>query len=119
MNRRDSFKMAAGLASMLALLTYPVVVEPALTVGSQALAWSTGYAVFVAVCVATALFSRGRMTAAALEEPVDTAPSPKPGWGECALWIGFNHIHLPTCHSKHIGNTYAHGAAANHCHVLR
>ena len=27
-------------ASMLALLSYPVVVEPVLTVGSQALAWS-------------------------------------------------------------------------------
>ena len=36
---------------------------------------------------------------------------------ECALCIGFNHIHLPTCHSKHIGNTYAHGAAANHAHI--
>ncbi len=78
----------SNLASMLALLTYPVVVEPVLTVGSQALAWSAGYAVFVAVCVATALFSRGRMTAVALEEPVDTTDSPKPGWGECLLWIG-------------------------------
>jgi len=44
----------SNLASMLGLLTYPVLVEPLLDLRPQALVWSTGYAVFVAACLATA-----------------------------------------------------------------
>lgn len=79
----------SNLASMLALLSYPVLVEPALTVGSQAIVWSGGYAVFVAACVGTALFARSRMgTAAVQEQPADAAPAVAPSWGECLLWVG-------------------------------
>jgi hypothetical protein len=38
----------SNLASMLALLSYPVLVEPFLELRSQAWAWSAGYALFVA-----------------------------------------------------------------------
>lgn len=81
----------SNLASMLALLSYPVLVEPALTVGSQALAWSVGYAVFVVAGLATALFARHRMAHVESTEPVDTSPAtPAPRWRECLLWIGLS-----------------------------
>src|SRR5215472_3537996 len=44
----------SNLASMLALLTYPFLVEPNLTSHAQAIAWSAGFAGFVAICALTA-----------------------------------------------------------------
>jgi hypothetical protein len=41
----------SNAGSLLALLTYPVVVEPALALGNQLALWSWSYAAFVAVCV--------------------------------------------------------------------
>jgi SAM-dependent methyltransferase len=40
----------SNLASMLALLGYPFAIEPALANRTQSLAWSAGYAAFVACC---------------------------------------------------------------------
>ncbi|MBV6410535.1 MAG: fused MFS/spermidine synthase [Burkholderiales bacterium] len=78
----------SNLASMLALLSYPVAVEPFLAVRGQSWLWSAGYAVFVAACAATAWWSwrqvsAERETAAAPREAV-----PRPSWRECLLWIG-------------------------------
>lgn len=80
----------SNLASMLALLSYPVLVEPLWPVGTQAWLWSAGYVAFVAVCLATAVFARDRMRmpqAAVASEP---GQAPRPGWGECLLWIGLS-----------------------------
>ena len=49
----------SNLASMLALLTYPFLVEPHMTSRTQALAWSAAYAAFAALCAATAWRSSG------------------------------------------------------------
>lgn len=78
----------SNLASMLALLSYPVLVEPFLALQPQTWAWSAGYALFVAACAATAWWSRrqvpaGRETVAAV--PADI---PRPSWRECLLWAG-------------------------------
>ncbi|MEK9952601.1 MAG: hypothetical protein VW687_10660, partial [Curvibacter sp.] len=51
----------SNLASMLALLTYPVLVEPLLSVDVQARMWSLGYVGFGAACLATAGFAWRRM----------------------------------------------------------
>ena len=40
----------SNLGSLLALLSYPFVVEPALTLKAQALVWGMGYAVFTVLC---------------------------------------------------------------------
>lgn len=77
----------SNLASMLALLSYPVLVEPVLAVTPQAWIWSAGYGLFVLVCVATAghTVRRQNGTAAPTATLEDT---PRPGWRECLLWVG-------------------------------
>eukprot|EP01041_Mallomonas_annulata_P019371 gene19371-38677_t len=77
----------SNLASMLALLSYPVLVEPMLAVKPQAWIWSTGYALFVLVCVATAAYTvRRQNDATAPVQPLEDAPHP--GWRECLMWVG-------------------------------
>ncbi len=88
----------SNLASMLALLSYPVLVEPAMAVGHQALVWSAGYGAFALACGATAVFVWRHLSALALAGP-GLAASPAPGspaaqpvaepikLSECALWI--------------------------------
>ncbi len=72
----------SNLGSMLALLSYPVVVEPFASTRHQAEAWSIGYGVFVALTMVLALRRRGagprvRETASArlssIEAPAATA----------------------------------------------
>jgi hypothetical protein len=77
----------SNLASMLALLSYPVLVEPRLAVAPQAWLWSTGYALFVLSCVATAAYTlrrqqvRGHSTGALGNDP-------RPPLREILLWVG-------------------------------
>ena len=80
----------SNLASMLALLSYPVLVEPFWPVGTQAMAWSSGYVAFVAVCLCTALLARRRMAGQVSDEAVTLEAAPHPGWRECLLWIGLS-----------------------------
>ncbi len=87
----------SNLASMLALLSYPVLVEPVLPVGTQATLWSAAYVAFVATCLATAFHTHRRMASIAAQAAwpdavrdaaVETEAAPHPGWKECLLWIG-------------------------------
>lgn len=80
----------SNLASMLALVSYPVLVEPLWPVGTQARLWSAGYAAFVAACLASAVFAWRRMSAPVADQPLALAPAPHPGWRECLLWVGLS-----------------------------
>ena len=80
----------SNLASMLALLSYPVLVEPLWPVGIQATAWSAGYVAFVAVCLATARLAWRRMAGQVSDEAVLVEAAKHPGWRECLLWIGLS-----------------------------
>lgn len=80
----------SNLASMLALLSYPVLVEPRWSVDAQARLWSAGYAVFVVSCLATALLAWRRLPPAASAARADLPAAPPPGWRECLLWIGLS-----------------------------
>jgi SAM-dependent methyltransferase len=63
---RNPYRLFAlsNLASMLALLGYPFLVEPWIATRMQAWSWSAGYVVFVALAVAAAWSSqRGRVPA--------------------------------------------------------
>jgi hypothetical protein len=79
----------SNLASMLALLSYPVLVEPFFVVQTQAWAWSAGYAVFVLACGATAWWS-WRLVSPEREATGSAAQGdiPRPSWRECLLWAG-------------------------------
>ncbi len=74
----------SNFGSMLALLSYPLVIEPRLALSRQALVWSIAYCVFAIVCAYAAWRSR------AGEAPESSAgDAPSPTLGLRALWIGF------------------------------
>ena len=62
------FFALSNLGSMLALLTYPIFIEPYLSNGHQAWTWSGAFIAFVACCVAVALTSRNAHASAAAAE---------------------------------------------------
>mgnify|MGYP005842691649 CR=1 FL=1 len=84
----------SNFASMAALLSYPVAVEPFLRTRHQSLVWSAAYAVFAALAAAAAMKSR---VAEPLAAPADAGPESgesAPGLADYALWIA-----LPACAS--------------------
>jgi hypothetical protein len=68
---------ASNLGSMVALLSYPVLVEPNLTLAAQTELWAVGYAVLAALVLGCALVAwRGASAAPASAPPsADTAPA--------------------------------------------
>jgi hypothetical protein len=78
----------SNLASMRALLTDPVLVEPVLAVKPQAWVWSVGYALFVLACVATAGYTVRRQNNALASHAAPLEDVPYPSWRECLLWVG-------------------------------
>lgn len=75
---------ASNFGSLIALLAYPIVVEPLSTLAGQRLGWSAGYGVFILIIGVLALaVARGRTAAA---EAVRTTV-PAPAWRERAAWV--------------------------------
>ena len=92
----------SNLASMLALLAYPVALEPWINTSAQAWGWSGGYFVFVLLCSAAALY--GLRTGTPLAE-IAPGPAPAssgavdggtahpatadaaPGWAALLMWL--------------------------------
>ncbi len=74
----------SNFGSLLALLSYPVAVEPVLTIRQQGLLWSVGYAAFAALCGVVAWRSQSGMRART-EEGTEDAPAP--GWGLSLVWV--------------------------------
>ncbi len=75
----------SNFGSMLALLSYPFVVEPRLALSNQAVIWSAGYAAFAVVCAVAAWRSREGVDPAQSSSPDDASP---PSAATQALWIG-------------------------------
>ena len=94
---RSPYRLYAvsNAGSLLALLTYPVLVEPALGLRAQAWTWSAGYLLFAA---GTALVAwrtlRGAPVAARASTPDATAEVPRPSVVTMAAWVA-----LPACAS--------------------
>ena len=76
------FYALSNAGSLLALLSYPVVVEPLVSTHHQALIWSVGYVGFVALCLALAF----RPPAVKLPTTVG-AREERPGWKLQLLWL--------------------------------
>ncbi|MBV9082283.1 MAG: fused MFS/spermidine synthase [Acidobacteriaceae bacterium] len=70
------FFAVSNLASLLALLAYPLLIEPALDMNTQRVCWSALYVVFVSLCTAAAWRS-SRLADSAIVEA--TLPSPACG----------------------------------------
>jgi hypothetical protein len=75
---------ASNLGSLIALLAYPIVVEPAFSLVGQRVGWSAGYGLFVLI-IGTLAIAVSRVRAAATEEVVATTPAPT--WRERAVWV--------------------------------
>jgi len=71
----------SNLGSMLALLSYPLLVEPTLALGKQTAIWSVSFIAFALLCAVLAWRNRG---GDAPPSPVEVAE--KPGPGLQALW---------------------------------
>ena len=76
----------SNFGSMLALVSFPFLVEPKLTSKQQAYTWSAAYVLFAAMCAFAAWSSRfGKEVQAT--EPADVRGSSRPSFGQLVLWI--------------------------------
>ena len=101
---RSPYRLYAlsNVGSLLALLTYPFLVEPSLKLGMQAMIWSAGYVCFAVLCgwCAVKLMRASRETTAPATttagvltvEPVTSGEVgqqrlSKPSWVDVTMWI--------------------------------
>jgi SAM-dependent methyltransferase len=79
----------SNFASMLALLSYPVLVEPNLPTRMQGWVWSGAYVCFTAFCGVTAWRAGAHPVAEpAVQAAASEAPETPPGWSVRLLWLG-------------------------------
>jgi SAM-dependent methyltransferase len=76
----------SNLASLAALLCYPVVVEPLVTTRAQALSWSWAYALFVVLSGAAALYTM-RAAVGSGDAPARLKLGPAPSLGTRLQWV--------------------------------
>ncbi|HEV2531634.1 fused MFS/spermidine synthase [Phenylobacterium sp.] len=76
---------ASNLGSLLALLAYPIVVEPTITLRAQTLGWSLGYGAFALLLASLAMICARApdLTGA----PRDDASAPPIAWRERLIWV--------------------------------
>jgi hypothetical protein len=79
---------SSNIGSFLALLSYPVLLEPVFTLRTQNLIWASGYGLLI-VLIATCgvLLLRAPAKAAELNMPADDPEAPAPSWILRARWI--------------------------------
>jgi hypothetical protein len=81
----------SNFASLLALLSFPFLIEPNLASHQQALLWSILFAVFVAMCAAAAWKARSpEMATAPAAEDHQLETSNAPSVREKSLWFGLS-----------------------------
>jgi hypothetical protein len=82
----------SNFASLLALLSYPVAIEPFLRLAVQSYSWSALYAGFAVLCAATA-WTSAKAAGAALMTPAPVAEdiaARAPAWSERLTWVAFS-----------------------------
>ena len=76
----------SNFGSMLALLSYPLLIEPRFTLGIQAITWSRAYVLFALVC-ALAGWRSFRAAPLASVEARETAGGTPPGAASMVFWV--------------------------------
>jgi len=77
------FYALSNAGSMLALLSYPVVVEPRVRTHTQAVGWSVAYVLAAILCAWIAVSVRGSAAA----QPEEDSLAERPRWNVQALWM--------------------------------
>ncbi len=83
----------SNLASLLALISYPFVVEPRAALVLQARIWSVGYTVFAVCCVGAGLYfaaKAGRGAVATAAQAPRSTDTPVPGWRPHLTWLALS-----------------------------
>ena len=79
---------ASNAGSFIALLGYPLLLEPRLPLAGQRAGWAWGYAALVALLAASAVALRGRGSRAAEALPAsDDEPAAPPAWPTRLRWL--------------------------------
>ena len=79
---------SSNIGSFLALLSYPVLLEPVFTLRTQNLIWTGGYGLLIVLIAACGvLLLRSPAKAAELNMPADDSDAPAPSWTLRARWI--------------------------------
>jgi hypothetical protein len=81
------FYALSNAASLLGLLSYPLLVEPRVGVHSQAYAWSVAYGVFVALGIVIAVGASRAAPASVAAERTPEATEPRAGPSAHVLWL--------------------------------
>jgi SAM-dependent methyltransferase len=79
----------SNAASMVALLGYPVLIEPWITTRAQAFSWSAGFAVF-AILVAASAYKARQNAATGARNAEPTFVTPAPTMKEKGLWAALS-----------------------------
>ena len=81
----------SNFASLMALLSYPVLIEPFMPLVAQSWMWSSAYVVFVLLCGATGYLStRGPAAAAAPAAQAGGGVEKAPDIGDRLLWVALS-----------------------------
>lgn len=92
----------SNLGSLVALLSYPVLIEPWLTVSQQLRWWSIGFIGFAGICLAAAVLSWRRA------DPV--VPGPHSAWNQKLTWLSLAAV--PSVLWLAVGNQLSQDVAA-------
>jgi hypothetical protein len=82
----------SNFASLLALLSYPLAIEPVLTLVQQSISWSVAYCAFAVICAAAAL-STVRRSSASDDTPApmpEETSAPTPTMVSRAMWVALS-----------------------------
>lgn len=87
-NPRATYRLFAlsNFGSLTALALYPIVIEPRLTLRAQALAWSCGYFLYLALCAAIVFLSRGNTDP--VSNPDVAQDAGRASLSQLTLWLG-------------------------------
>ena len=78
---------ASNLGSFIALLAYPLAVEPLLTLSDQRLYWTLGYAAFIALILGLGLLSWRNTASTKVQDTALLETSPPIAWSEKLIWV--------------------------------
>src|ERR1700759_5102720 len=78
---------SSNIGSFLALLSYPVLLEPMFTLRTQNLIWTGGYGLLIVLIAACGALLLRSPASAVVDTLAETTDAPAPAWSQRARWI--------------------------------